>query len=41
MELTGLTKKGTRETTCKGLSGKAAKLASMCNYEGGSIVIVS
>ena len=41
MELIGLSKKGTRETTRKGLGGNAAKLASMCNYEGGSVVIVS
>ena len=37
----GLTKKGARESSRKCLSGNASKLASICNYGGGSIVVVS
>ena len=41
MEWMGLSKKGTRESRRKCLSGNASKLASLCNYGAGSIVVVS
>jgi len=39
MALSGLTKR--RKTTRRCLSGNATMLAGICDYEGGSIVVVS